>query len=62
MVAMDARENILFLQILEKPCLIVYPIELILIEITVYVGYNDAFLHGNHPLIHDFNNIHINFP
>lgn len=58
-VAMDARENILLRQILRIPCFTVYPRELILITVTIYVRYYDAFLYCNHAFIHYFDNFYI---
>ena len=51
---MDARENILFLQILLTPCFPTYPIVLILICIPTFsfITDDDTLLHSNDAFVH----------
>ena len=59
-VAIDARENILFFQIFFAPCLNVYQNVLILIKITYPLILNDNTLfHRNHTLSHCLDNLKI---
>ncbi len=58
-VAIDASENIMFLPIFLNPCLITYPIVLILIYIStsLFITDDDPVLHGDHPFIHLVNDL-----
>src|SRR5574344_345166 len=60
-VAIDASENILLVNIFLKPCLIIYPIELILIYVLtlLFITNDYALLNCNYTLSHRIDNFSV---